>query len=486
MGSLSIDRNALLAMDTLRINARDGQKIITSLSTGRRIQSAVDNAASLSIGQELATQYGSMQVANRNLHDGLSLVETAEGALAQAVEDLQRMRELAVQAATGTLVADQRAMLDREYQELRQHIASIVESTTWNGHRLFRKLSANQFVLQAGPNAGDEIRIDIPKVYASGTSIGFQNGDFEQDAIGSTAVSGWTVGNSRVTLDGASTIGGWPTPVDTTKPSVSGGDAVGSSRATFATSVVASDNPLGGAKSLKLASTGVSVAGYGIVHGPYIISNNSTTIEAGGTVSFDWKASGGADAYDVYAYLLNVDTGSTLELLNQSGTSGSMTSNWATVSATVPASGNYKFVFVSGTFDATGGTAAGAQLFIDNINAPPIETPTLDATSITTVSNANQSMNQIDDEIESISHARSALGTSIKRIFHAVDNLAQRMTDTAQSSSRVSDVDYASASADWSRIQVRETAAQFALGKARENQMNSLEMIRSNARLFEL
>ena len=89
----------------------------------------------------------------------------------------------------------------------------------------------------------------------------------------------------------------------------------------------------------------------------------------GDTISFDWKAQGGSDAYDVYGYLLNTSTGATVELLNETGVWVNLAStNWATVSTTVPSSGTYKFVFVSGSFDSSGGQALGAQLYIDNID----------------------------------------------------------------------------------------------------------------------
>ena len=484
MTGMSIDRTSLVALDARRVNAREAQRVQASLSTGRRINSAMDNAAGLGISNVLSSHRAGLEVATRNLHDGISLAQTAEGALSTLTDALQRMRELAVQAVTGTQDDTQRELLDREYQQLRQHIAEVVEDTTWNGHPLFNKLSSTSFELQAGPNEGDKITITIPQIYASGSLVAFQNGNFESGTIGSSIVPGWTVVNSRITLDGNSTVGGWPTPVDTTKPAASGGDAVGSSRATFSTSIIATDNPAGGTKSLQMESTGVTVTGYGIVHGPYIISNDAAQLEAGDTVSFDWKATGGGDAYDVYAYLLNVDTGATVKLLDQSGSSGAMTTSWSSVSTTVPAAGNYKFVFVSGTFDATGGTAAGARLFVDNIYAPPKENPTLDSTSISTASTAGQAITQVDAEIASIDNARAAIGAVMRRILYATDNLLQRSINTAQSHSRILDTDYGSATAQWSRAQLLESAATHALDQARRDQAITVDMVQSNDRLF--
>lgn len=484
MISLSTDRTSLVAIDSKRVNGREALRVHSALSTGSRINSAMDDAAGLNISHVMTSHIKGMEVAIRNLHDGISVAQTAEGALSTLTDALQQMRELAVQAINGTLDNDQRGHLDKKYQQLRQQIADVVEDTSWNGHKLFNKLSSTSFELQAGPNSGDRITITIPQIYASGSLESFQNGDFESDGIGSTSVTGWTVANSRIKLDGNSTIGGWPTPVDSTKPAASGGDTVASSSATYSTAIVATDNPDGDTKSLRMESTGVTVTGYGIVHGPYIISNDAAELDAGSTVSFEWKAEGGGDAYDVYAYLLNVDTGATVKLLDQSGSVSAMTTTWSSVSTTVPAAGNYKFVFVSGTFDATGGTVAGARLFIDNIYAPPKENPTLDSTSIASASAASQAITQVDAEIASIDNARAALGSAMTRILHAADDLYQRSINTKQSRSRILDTDYAASTALWSRAQLLDSAATYALTQSRKNQAVTVDMIKSNDRLF--
>ena len=109
------------------------------------------------------------------------------------------------------------------------------------------------------------------------------------------------------------------------------------------------------------------VYGGDVLHGPYVVSKEPVYVAAGSDLSFEWRAQGGSDAFDVYAYALNTDTGETINLLNQTG-SGTNDSGWQTVNVDIPTTGNYKFVFVSGTFDETFGTVAGASLYIDNVN----------------------------------------------------------------------------------------------------------------------
>lgn len=480
--------SVMRALDALRINQRSVAKAAETLATGQRLDSAVDDAARLDLGRELTSEYRGLLTAVRNIHDGVSLAQTAEAALDSIGRSLQRMRELAVQAATGTLNDAQRGHLDAEYQEHQHQILSVVQSTTWNGHRLLRELSPTTFEVQAGAHKNQTIPITIPKVYADGNQVGFPNGDFESSAIGATSVNGWTVNNARVRLNGLDQIGGWPTPVDTTKPGPSGGDAVAMSSGQFSTTVVANtgagSNPLGGAKSLQLQSTGVSVTGYGIVHGPSLVSNTAVPMKSGDTVSFDWKAQGGADAYDVYAYLLNVDTGATVKMLDATGGSGAMTTNWATVTTNIPADGNYKFVFVSGTFDATGGTAAGARLFIDNIVAPPQINPTLNNTDIASAAGATQAVAQIDREIGQVLSARASLGASLQRLTHAADQLALHSVNLAASRSTAVETDYVESAGELAKGQAIDTAAGLVLRQARTLDQASLTMIQANERLF--
>jgi flagellin-like hook-associated protein FlgL len=486
---MQVNPTALRTLDALRINQRAIGKATEALATGQRVNSASDDAASLDVGRVMTSQYRGVLTAVKNIHDGLSLTQTAGAALDSIGQSLQRMRELAVQAATGTLNDTQRGHLDAEYQEHQSQILAVVQKTQWNGYRLLRELSPTTFDVQAGADANQTIPITIPQVYADGNQVGFPNGDFESSAVGATSVNGWTVNNARVRLNGIDQIGGWPTPVDTTKPGPSGGDTVAMSNGQFSTTVVANtgagSNPAGGAKSLQMQSTGVSVTGYGIVHGPSLISNTAVPMKTGDSVSFDWKAQGGADAYDVYAYLLNVDNGTTVKMLDATGASGAMTTNWATVTTSVPADGNYKFVFVAGTFDATGGTAAGARLYIDNVVAPPQINPTLNTTDITSVPGTTQAIAQVDREIAQVVSARASLGASLHRLTHAADQLAVHAASLTASRSAAIDADYGRSAEELARSQARGSAAELVLKHARDLDQASLAMIKANEGLFK-
>ena len=225
----------------------------------------------------------------------------------------------------------------------------------------------------------------------------FPNGDFEAGNIGDTTVNGWTIGNQQVVF-GTDQIGGLNTPSDNSYPLNNQGqlDAGNLASGTFASELVNSNQAGNHGKSLKMESDNMRTTVYGVQHGgpgnqiargPFVVSNNSLFLRAGEEVSFDWKATGGADAYDVYGYLVNSDTNAFITILNQTGgdngggVSYPASTNWAKSSTDITTSGNYKFVFASGTYDETGGLVMGANLEIDNIEITP--GPTLSVNNVT-------------------------------------------------------------------------------------------------------
>lgn len=487
---MQVNSAALRTLDALRVSQRGISKAVESLATGQRVNSAADDAASLDLGRTMTSQYLGVLKAVRNIHDGISLAQTAEAALFSIGNSMQRMRELAVQAATGTINDTQRGHLDAEYQEHKRQVLSAVQDTQWNGYRLLRELSPSTFEVQAGADANQIIPITIPKVYADGTLVGFPNGDFESATLGATSVSGWTVSNTRVTLDGNSRVGGWPTPTDTTIPTngngtTGPGENTALSNTGSMTSVVVAPTgyAAGGGKALQMESSGMSVVqGYGIVHGPYVISNTAVAIAAGESVSFDWRAQGGGDWYDVYAYLLNVDNGSTVELLNATGAS----TGWTTATKTVPTEGNYRFVFVSGTYDASGGRALGARLYIDNIIAPPSANPTLNTTDISSAPGASEALAQLDRDMAQVLAARAALGASQKRLTFAADTLTTHSTNLQSTSSVALDTEYTIATSRLAVSLATNRAAGLLLQQTRTLEQAALNLVKSNDALFRM
>ena len=133
MTVINTNIKSVIAANSLKINGRDMANAMEQLSTGKRINSASDDAAGLAITQSMTAQSRGLNVAVRNANDAISFAQTAEGALIEVSNMLQRMRELAVQASTGTISTTQRAYLATEATALADQIDSTIANTRWNG-----------------------------------------------------------------------------------------------------------------------------------------------------------------------------------------------------------------------------------------------------------------------------------------------------------------------------------------------------------------
>jgi flagellin len=180
--------NNIAAFNAYRnLNVTDGamSKSLEKLSSGLRINRAADDAAGLAISEGLRSQIGGLKVAVRNAQDGISVVQTAEGALTETHSILQRMRDLAVQAANdGALTDTDKAKANEEFQALKDELDDIADLTTFNGTNLLSGGYTGTF--QVGSNAGETLSVSISSMAAS--SLG-ASGSISSLATASAAIS---------------------------------------------------------------------------------------------------------------------------------------------------------------------------------------------------------------------------------------------------------------------------------------------------------
>jgi flagellin len=136
MTVINTNTAATLTANALAKNERAMSQTMERLSTGQRINSAADDAAGLAISSRMTSQINGLNVAVRNANDAISMVQTADGAMIEMGNMLQRMRELAVQGATGTNSSTDVTALQTEFTALRDEIFRVVENTQWNGTNL--------------------------------------------------------------------------------------------------------------------------------------------------------------------------------------------------------------------------------------------------------------------------------------------------------------------------------------------------------------
>ena len=143
MSVINTNVKSLVAQNAMSINNRSLDKAMQQLSTGKRINSAQDDAAGLAISNKMTAQIRGLNQAVRNANDGISMLQTAEGATGEITNMLQRMRELAVQAANGTYESSDRSALNNEVTALSAEITRISDNTEWNGMKLFTATNAS-------------------------------------------------------------------------------------------------------------------------------------------------------------------------------------------------------------------------------------------------------------------------------------------------------------------------------------------------------
>ena len=195
MSVINTNVNSLVAQNAVNLNARNLSNAMEQLSTGKRINGAKDDAAGLSIAQVMTSQIRGLNMAIRNANDGISLLQTADGAMIEQSNMLQRMRELAVQAASDTVTDTQKGFLHNEFAALRTEINRIGTNTSWNDRSLLdgsgglagaSKSSPvgapGQYAFQVG-SSSTTILVDIPNARTDGTTASVNDVDDGTDPI---------------------------------------------------------------------------------------------------------------------------------------------------------------------------------------------------------------------------------------------------------------------------------------------------------------
>jgi len=163
---------AQYAQDALATNQKSMSTAMQQLATGNRINGAKDDAAGLSIGQNMTSQVRGLNQAVRNATDGINLLQTADGALVEASSMLQRMRELAIQSSNGSNSPTQRSYLNTEFSSLQLEISRIGDNTMWNNSNVFASVAGtNSLVFQAGANSGQTISVALSGMNATALAV---------------------------------------------------------------------------------------------------------------------------------------------------------------------------------------------------------------------------------------------------------------------------------------------------------------------------
>jgi len=216
MSVINTNVKALVAQESMRASNLSLSQAMERLSTGSKINSAKDDAAGLAITNRMTSQIRGTAKAIGNVNDAISMSQTAEGAIGNVSDILQRMRELAVQAGTGTMNDSDRASLQLEVSQLKQQIDDIASKTNHNNIKLLDG-SAQNVVIQTGTNSGDTVKVGFDSMKTKDIGIGSKA--FLQSSVGTSAtraalaasalyLNGVAVGPSLADDDTASVLAG--------------------------------------------------------------------------------------------------------------------------------------------------------------------------------------------------------------------------------------------------------------------------------------
>jgi flagellin len=496
----------VLSLNAQRNLARtqgDMAQALQRLSSGLRINSAKDDAAGLAISERFTTQIRGLDQAVRNANDGISLAQTSESALAELTNNLQRIRELAVQSANSTNSASDRQALDREVQQRLAEVERIATQTAFNGLKVLDgSFGSSQF--QVGANAGETITINL--------SQGVKASQIGQIATGTSSVEVTTTN-----LTGTGTIQVGSTAAKTVGLAVQGTQAGQSVGSAYAKAVAINSASVPGLTvtatnnvQLDIADTAGASAGdtYSLmINGQDIFASYDQ--EANGAIS----AQGITDAINAQSSNTGVSatlSGSVLRLTAADGRDiniGQTVVGGVTGGITAGTSGD---TTVNGVLyrDGTIGTVANATAYSTDATASnggtltlsaaeniivtgdgqrmgfatanvtiAKDTTTLGSQNVLTVSAANSMMQRVDAALTTVSGLRSTFGAIQNRFESTIANLQAVSENLSASRSRIQDADFAAETAALTRAQILQQAGTAILAQANSAPQNVLALL---------
>ena len=247
MTVINTNVSSLIAQNAMAVNARSQTTAMQQLSTGQRINGAKDDAAGLAIAAKMTSQIKGLDQAVRNSNDAISLLQTADGAMVEVTNMLQRMRELAVQSSNDTNASSDRTALQTEFAALQSEIGRIGSTTQWNGTNILNgNTAANSkgtFVFQVGANNSSAQQISVTIAQVSNTGAGTTS----TPGVATTTAASLTGATTAIAQVSTVTMGATNTAGDTISLEIGGhtfGYTVGASETatTVATAMVAAIN----------------------------------------------------------------------------------------------------------------------------------------------------------------------------------------------------------------------------------------------------
>lgn len=484
--SINTNISAMAAQNSLRRTSLSQDTAMERLSTGIRINNAKDDAAGLAISTRMTANIRGISGAIRNANDGISLTQTAEGSLVAIGDNLQRIRELAVQSANAGNSATDRAALNAEAKQLVSEIDRVASNTAFNGIKLLDGGFQNQQLqVGAGNDVNDRIEISIGSAKSNSLGVGSKSSyktETTANAVtatvltdGSLTINGFNVG--ATTADGVSSEAADASAIAKAAAinAISGKTGVSAKITNASVEFIATDS----AAEFSLTINGVQISG----------TPAATTAGAANTI---------AAAINAVSNL----TGVTAKLGTEGGTAGGFTltaidGRNITIGAGVGADGtagvgtagssglsldtfygkieltsaNKDGIIVGGAATAIGATAGS---YTSEISAGA----GVSSLDLSTVEGSQDALTVLDAAINTITDSRASMGAYQNRLLASISNLETTSMNLSASRSRILDTDYAKETTNLAKSQIITQAATAMLAQANQGAQSVLALLK--------
>jgi flagellin len=473
--------SSMSATRALHEASKDLETSMERLSTGKKINSAGDDAAGLAIAQRMEAQVRGLDTAVKNANDGMAMTKSIEGALQEVSSMLQRMRELAVQSVNGTNTGNDRVALNDEMAALKAEVQRIADTTTYNGNKVLD--GTFSAALQVGTKSGETVAVSVESVATSSLGAYVAAGEALAGPIAIAAAPG---ANSITTAEVLTLVGNGvsktftPVAADSAKTHAAainvetGNTGVSATAKTFAMIDVTGS----GAHEFLINGTTTGTATMGATS---VVAMVNAINDIAGTTGVTATASGNsaiilvdADGDDITVEQEAALATATVFRLDQDG----ITKAGAGVDLAVD-NGN-DATRVMGTVELSSSSSFSASVAgtpgLGYINTT-VAVSGIDSATVTTAATASSSLAIIDGAIEKVASMRSNLGAIDNRLLHSVSNLMAVSDNTSAAISLLQDADYSAESANLAKAQVLMQAGTAMLAQANASPQLVLQLI---------
>jgi len=449
------------------------QTAMQRLSSGLRINSAKDDAAGLAVAVRMNSQIKGLTQAYRNANDAVSLVQTAEGAIDEMTNALQRIRELAVQSANASNTALDRSATDKEVQQLIQEVDRIATQTQFNNQTLLDGTLGTK-AFQIGANAGQTISVSLTQGLKS-----TQIGQIATDT--GVAVSTTNIVDNSVYVNSTEVA-----------LSVAGSEAGQLADSAYAKAMAINSSGISGVTATTNATTNTNTNAFGVTLDDaadhYKLEINGVNVyEHTGAVTVTQSEL--VDTINVYASQTGVTAevtggfikltaadGRNIDIVSTEVASGGAANSYAYAAGTINGRGTLTLssstnIDINDAGNRLGFGAGTSTITVDT-------TQNLSAVQVTDVDKSNDAINRVDSALNVISNMRADLGAILNRFTSTMSNLSNVLENITAAHSRIMDADFASETANITKAQILQQAGISVLAQANSLPQNVLTLLR--------